>query len=58
MAEENKGADNQDEPIPAWQNFFDNIFLLFFMGVAIPTLVYTVWGLMEIANVPALPLLK
>lgn len=59
MAEEEKQEDCQEEePIPAWQNFFDNIFLLFFMGIAIPTLVFTVWGLMEIANVPDLPLLK
>ena len=48
----------EEEPIPAWQSFFDNIGYLFFLGVAVPTLVYTVWGLMEIANIPQLPLLK
>ncbi len=59
MAEENKAQEEmEEEPIPAWQSFFDSIGILFFLGVAIPTLVFTVWGLMEIANVPQLPLLK
>lgn len=59
MAEDNKSPqETEEEPIPAWQSFFDSIGILFFLGVAIPTLVFTVWGLMEIANVPSLPLLK
>lgn len=48
----------EEEPIPAWQSFFDNIGYLFVLGIIIPTLVFTVWGLMEIANVQPLPLLK
>ena len=59
MADDNKEQQGTDEePIPAWQSFFDSIGILFFLGVAIPTLVFTVWGLMEVANVPDLPLLK
>ncbi len=51
-----KHRESEEEPIPAWQLFYDNIFLLFFFGIAIPTLVYTVWGLMEIVQIPQLPI--
>jgi len=44
--------DEQEEPIPAMQALLDNPFLLLFLGVAIPTVLYTVWGVMEIANIP------
>lgn len=57
MAEEKKTKEGL-EPVPAWQLFYDDIFLLFFLGVAIPTLVYTVWGLMEIVQIPELPVFK
>ncbi|MBI3752896.1 MAG: hypothetical protein HY266_02475 [Deltaproteobacteria bacterium] len=57
MAEEKKTEEGQ-EPVPAWQLFYDNIFLLLFLGIAIPTLVYTVWGLMEIVQIPELPVFK
>lgn len=40
------------EKIPAWQAFFDNIFLLLFLGVAIPFIFYTLWGVMELASIP------
>ncbi len=53
--EERRIEEEEEEPIPAWQLFYDNIMLLFFFGVAIPTLVFTVWGLMEIVQVPDLP---
>ena len=55
MFDEFKDKEDEKEPIPAWQLFYDNIFLLFFFGVAIPTLVFTVWGLMEIAQVHDMP---
>lgn len=55
MSDETKQT-KEEEPIPAWQIFFDNIFLLFFFGIAIPTLVYTVWGLMEVVQIPQLPI--
>ncbi|MBI3755228.1 MAG: hypothetical protein HY265_03590 [Deltaproteobacteria bacterium] len=58
MPEEREKAEEGKEPIPAWQLFYDDIFLLFFLGVAIPTLVYTVWGLMEIIQIPELPVFK
>jgi len=46
----------ENEPIPAGQRFYDNIFLLLVLGVVVPTLIYTVWGLIEILAVPPLPL--
>ncbi len=36
----------------SWQLFYDDIFLLFFLSAAVMFISYTVWGLMEIANVP------
>ncbi|MBI3399695.1 MAG: hypothetical protein HY265_08695 [Deltaproteobacteria bacterium] len=57
MAEEKK-TEEEKEPVPAWQLFYDDIMLLFFLGVAIPTLIYTVWGLMEIVQIPELPVFK
>ncbi len=41
-----------DEPMPFMQRVLDDPFLLLFIGVTIPTILYLVWGVMEIANVP------
>lgn len=41
-----------DEPIPFMQRLLDNHFLLLFLGVAVPTLVYIVWGIVEITAIP------
>lgn len=48
----------QEERIPAFQLMLDNPFLLLFLGVAIPTVLYIVWGVMEIVTVPISPLAK
>jgi hypothetical protein len=40
------------EPVPFMQRVLDNPFLLLFLGVAIPTVFYTLWGVMEIASIP------
>ena len=40
------------ERIPIMQRVLDNPFLLLFIGVTMPTVLYLVWGIMEIANVP------
>lgn len=45
----------EEGKIPAWQLIFDDVFLLFLAGVVVPVVLYTLWGLMEIANVPTLP---
>ena len=41
-----------DEPLPVMQQLLDNPFLLLFAGVAIPTVLYVVWGVMEIVGIP------
>ncbi|MGE5128565.1 MAG: hypothetical protein ACM3IK_02980 [Sphingomonadaceae bacterium] len=41
-----------DEPIPAMQQLLDNPFLLLFIGVAMPTVLYIIWGVMEIVGIP------
>jgi len=48
----------QQERIPAFQLMLDNPFLLLFLGVALPTVLYIVWGVMEIVTVPISPLAK
>ncbi len=45
-------AEVPEEPIPAMQQLLDNPFLLLFLGVALPTVLYVIWGVMEIVNIP------
>jgi hypothetical protein len=44
--------DLPDEPIPVMQQILDNPFLLLFLGIAMPTVLYIVWGVMEIVGIP------
>ena len=49
----NPGPDDLlEEPVPALQQLLDNPFLLLFLGIAIPTVLYIVWGVMEIVSIP------
>ena len=48
----NDGDDIADEPVPAMQQLLDNPFLLLFLGIAMPTVLYIVWGVMEIVGIP------
>ena len=41
-----------DEPVPAMQQLLDNPFLLLFIGIAMPTVLYIIWGVMEIVGLP------
>jgi hypothetical protein len=50
--------DDQNAPVPWMQQLLDNPFLLLFLGVALPTVLYILWGVMEIATVPISPLAK
>ena len=43
------------EPIPLMQRILDDPFLLLFIGVTIPTILYIIWGVMEVASVPLAP---
>jgi hypothetical protein len=56
---ENQGTDPSrgapEERIPGMQSLLDNPFLLLFIGVAMPTVFYIVWGIMEIVTLPVAP---
>lgn len=41
-----------EEGVPIMQQVLDNPFLLLFLGIAMPTVLYIVWGVMEILSVP------
>ncbi|MFC5300321.1 hypothetical protein [Azospira restricta] len=45
-------ADNNDDDVPFMQKLLDNHFLLLFLGVASPTILYTLWGIVDIMNTP------
>lgn len=47
MAEVVKG----DRKVSYWQVFLDDIHLIFFLGIAVFFISYTVWGLAEISTV-------
>lgn len=40
------------EPVPFMQKVLDNPFLLLFLGVALPTVLYMMWGILEVAQIP------
>lgn len=40
------------EDIPFMQRLLDNPFLLLVLGIAIPSILYLVWGVMEIISIP------
>lgn len=43
---------SDQEPIPFMQQLLDNPFLLLFLGVMLPMLVYTLWGVVDILTLP------
>jgi len=45
-------ADELEEGIPVMQQLLDNPFLLLFLGIAMPTVLYIIWGVMEIVGIP------
>lgn len=47
-----QNRDKPDEPVPLIQQLLDNPFLLLFIGVLVPMLVYVVWGVVDILTIP------
>lgn len=45
-------SSHDNDPVPLMQQLLDNPFLLLFLGVLIPMLVYTLWGVIDILTVP------
>ena len=52
MTTESYEEELSDEPVPALQQLLDNPFLLLFLGIAMPTVLYIIWGVMEIVGLP------
>lgn len=46
---------SEPERIPAMQHLLENPFLLLFLGIVIPTVLYILWGVMEIVTLPMAP---
>ncbi len=44
---------HDDEKIPLMQRLLDNPFLLLFLGVMVPMVVYVLWGVIDILMIPA-----
>jgi len=40
------------EHVPAMQRLLDNPFLLLFLGVTVPAVLYMIWGILEVAQIP------
>jgi len=45
-------SDQNEGDIPVMQKVLDNPFLLLFLGVFVPMMVYTVWGVVDILTLP------
>ena len=44
--------DAETGKVPLIQQLLDNPFLLLFLGVMIPMVVYTLWGVIDILTIP------
>lgn len=45
-------SSSQDERVPTIQRILDNPFLLLFLGVVVPAVLYIIWGVIEIVQIP------
>ena len=45
-------SEQDEDQIPMMQKLLDNPFVLLFLGVASPALLYLIWGIMEIVTIP------
>ncbi|MBK8742974.1 MAG: hypothetical protein IPM02_27445 [Betaproteobacteria bacterium] len=52
MADPVQSAPIEEERPHIMQQVLENPFLLLFLGVAVPTVIYIVWGVMEIVGIP------
>jgi len=50
--EETASQQGRAARVPVMQRILDNPFLLLFLGVTIPTVLYLIWGVMEVASIP------
>lgn len=47
--------DTSSGNIPFMQRLLDSPFVLLALGVVVPTVLYTVWGVVEVLAIPAAP---
>lgn len=45
----------EKESVSMGQKIFDNVWLLFVLSLVISTLIYNVWGIVDLLNVPPAP---
>lgn len=50
-----KGPQPGEARVPVMQRVLDNPFLLLFLGVTMPTVLYIIWGIMELVQIPVAP---
>lgn len=43
---------DENTEIPMMQKLLDNPFLLLFLGVATPAVLFLIWGILEIVTIP------
>jgi hypothetical protein len=55
MPETEPGPDQKPERVPFMQRLLDNHFLLLFLGVVMPTVLYIIWGILELIQIPIAP---
>ena len=46
-----ESSQESSERVPMMQRILDNPFLLLFLGVTLPTVLYLIWGVMEVASI-------
>jgi hypothetical protein len=44
--------EEKKDQVPLIQRVLDNPFILLFLGVAFPSVLYLIWGIMEIVTIP------
>jgi len=51
MAENNNDGASEEQ-LPFMQRLLDNPFVLLVLGIAVPSVFYIIWGVMEIIQIP------
>ena len=52
MEEQESEPRDEHEPVPIMQRILDDPFLLLALGIAVPTVFYILWGVMEVVTIP------
>ncbi len=55
MADPGVGNSSSGDDVPFMQQLLDNMWLLLIIGILSPTVLYLVWGVVDILSIPSLP---